>query len=258
VTADCLASCISSELDLGVKATATFTSKEATVSPKPYFGVSATRHSMFVKLTSSEHESPLEYPEQAWEDFIEKYTPLIFGVCKTFAIQNADAEDITQSTILKVLSELKQGKFAYDSQHRFRGWLATVTGNAIRDGFRKMKRMRHGQQDFLEAIPEESLVDALEHEVHQRYLLGQSLDRLKEVSNPEHWRVFQVRVLEERTTKEAAKILGKSEGSIDVTCSRLRLKLKTISDQLLRESEQLGIPTKQPPSKRTFGKSDQQ
>jgi DNA-directed RNA polymerase specialized sigma24 family protein len=81
----------------------------------------------------------------------------------------------------------------------------------------------------------------MEQEVHQKYLLGQALEILKASVNDENWRVFQVRVLEARTTKEAAKILGKSEGSIDVTCSRMRLKLKSISDQLIRESDQLGI-----------------
>lgn len=210
------------------------------MSSRPYFGVSATRHSMFIKLNPLD-DGTLEDADQAWGDFIEKYSPLIFGVCKTFSLQNADAEDITQSTILKVLSELKHGKFTYDSQHRFRSWLATVTGNAIRDGFRKMKRMRHEQQELLDSIPEESLVDAMEQEVHQKYLLGQALEILKASVNDENWRVFQVRVLEARTTKEAAKILGKSEGSIDVTCSRMRLKLKSISDQLIRESDQLGI-----------------
>ena len=211
------------------------------MSSKPYFGVSATRHSMFVKLAPRDLHSPVEDSDQAWEDFIEKYTPLIFGVCKAFAIQNADAEDITQSTILKVLSEFKQGKFSYDSQHRFRSWLATVTGNAIRDSFRKMKRVQHTPHEYLDSIPEESLVEAMEQEVHQKYLLGQALEQLKETVQPDHWQIFQVRVLEGRTAKEAAKLLGKSEGNIDVICSRLRLKLKAISDKLIHESDQLGI-----------------
>jgi|GEM_PF-2019215 RNA polymerase sigma factor (sigma-70 family) len=207
------------------------------MSSRPYFGVSATRFSMFAKLAPSGQDQPTEEFENAWREFINKYTPLLFGVCRSFGIQNSDAEDITQSTILKVISLLREEKFEYDSQHHFRAWLSTVTSNAIRDGYRKMKRVQHDCQEYLDSIPENTLATKVELEVNQEYLLSQALERLEERSNPDHWQVFKVRVLENRSTIEAAKILSKSPGNVDVICSRRRIELRRIWDELICESE---------------------
>lgn len=211
------------------------------MSSRPYFGVSATRFSMFAKLAPSGQDKPTDEFEKAWHEFIEKYTPLLFGICRSFGLQNSDAEDITQTTILKVITLIKEKKFEYDSQHRFRAWLSTVTSNAIRDGYRKMKRVQHDCQEYLDSIPEEALATKIEQEVSYEYLLSQALERLEERSNPEHWQVFKVRVLENRSTIEAAKILEKSPGNVDVICSRRRIELRKIWDELICESENSGV-----------------
>lgn len=211
------------------------------MSSRPYFGVSATRFSMFAKLAPSDQVQPSEEFEKAWREFIDKYTPLLFGVCRSFGLQNSDTQDITQSTILKVLKLLKENEFEYDSQHRFRAWLSTVTSNSIRDGYRKLKRVQHDCQDYLDSIPEDSLAIKIEQEVNFEYLLSQALERLEKRSNPDHWQVFKVRVLENRSTIEAAKILAKSPGNIDVICSRRRIELRKIWDELICESENSGV-----------------
>src|SRR5262245_1522173 len=66
--------------------------------------------------------------QQAWRDFVERYAPTIHGWCRHWQLQEADAEDVTQSVLLILATRMKT--FAYDPSGRFRAWLRTVARHA--------------------------------------------------------------------------------------------------------------------------------
>ena len=62
---------------------------------------------------------------QAWSQFVEIYTPLIYGFARKHGLQDADASDLTQD-VLRVVAKTIRG-LDYDQQRgSFRGWLFTV------------------------------------------------------------------------------------------------------------------------------------
>src|SRR5262245_46437929 len=69
--------------------------------------------------------------EQAWDRFVECYGPQIYNWCRQWALQQADAEDVTQNVLLRLATKLRT--FTYDPKRSFRGWLRTVTRNALSD-----------------------------------------------------------------------------------------------------------------------------
>src|SRR5438128_4730080 len=76
----------------------------------------------------------------AWQEFVDCYGPKIFRWCRQGGMQEADAEDLTQTILLKLLRVMQT--FEYDSTMRFRSWLRTVVQNAWHDLVRTLQRTK--------------------------------------------------------------------------------------------------------------------
>src|SRR5436190_17552380 len=81
-----------------------------------------TRASLLARLGCE----PLD--QAAWNEFVECYAPKIYSWCRHYNLQEADAQDVTQSVLLKLAVEMRT--FRYDPSRSFRGWLRTLTHNA--------------------------------------------------------------------------------------------------------------------------------
>ncbi len=79
--------------------------------------------------------------QSAWQEFVERYGPKIYGWCRKWNLQTADAEDVTQNVLVRLASRLRT--FVYDPGLSFRGWLKTLTWHALSDYM--SARQRPGQ-----------------------------------------------------------------------------------------------------------------
>ena len=68
---------------------------------------------------------------EAWERFVDLYRPKIYGWCRVWGLQEADAEDVAQDVITKLTQ--KMAHFDYDRTRCFRAWLKTITQHALSD-----------------------------------------------------------------------------------------------------------------------------
>ncbi len=68
---------------------------------------------------------------EAWERFVELYRPKIYGWCRVWGLQEADAEDVAQDVIAKLTQKMTH--FDYDRTRCFRAWLKTITQHALSD-----------------------------------------------------------------------------------------------------------------------------
>jgi RNA polymerase sigma-70 factor (ECF subfamily) len=62
------------------------------------------------------------HDEAAWTLFVKRYGPVILGWARKWKLQKADAEEVTQNVLLKLMTELKQFEYNPD-RGRFRGFL---------------------------------------------------------------------------------------------------------------------------------------
>ncbi len=67
--------------------------------------------------------------ELAWARFVELYGTKIRRWCRRWGLQDADTEDVTQEVLARLAQKL--GAFHYDPSRSFRGWLRTITHNAL-------------------------------------------------------------------------------------------------------------------------------
>lgn len=60
--------------------------------------------------------------EQAWDELVERYSPLIWSICRRYRLGRADAEDAAQSVWLQLVDQLA----ALRDPAALPGWLATA------------------------------------------------------------------------------------------------------------------------------------
>jgi len=132
--------------------------------------------------------------EDAWRDFVDRYGVRIRAWCLNRKLSPTDADDVTQEVLLRLAKYM--GKFDYDSNQSFRGWLRRVTENAVRD-FAKSRSNPDavGGTAILERINEvqapQSLVERLE-EVFDLELLEEAMSRVSSRVNSQRWLAWQL------------------------------------------------------------------
>ncbi len=67
----------------------------------------------------------------AWQRFAEQYGPRIVDWGRRWGLQPADAEDLAQTVMLKLVGAMQ--RFEYDPSQRYLAWLKTVVHNAWKD-----------------------------------------------------------------------------------------------------------------------------
>ena len=168
----------------------------------------------------------LAKPDQAaWGEFVERYGRKIYGWCRHWGLQEADAEDVTQDVLLKLAEKMKT--FAYDATGSFRAWLKTLTHHAWQDFVESRRRAGAGQggTEVLETLHQtearDTLVSALDEE-YERDLLDEALARVRLRVQPHTWQAFHLLAVEGRSGAEAAALLGMKVAAVFVARSKVQ------------------------------------
>jgi RNA polymerase sigma-70 factor (ECF subfamily) len=147
-------------------------------------------------------------PDQsAWAEFAERYGRKVYLWCLHWGLQQADAEDVTQTVLLKLAVRMKE--FEYDPARSFRAWLKTVAHHAWRDLVDAQRRAgASGDRAALETAEAcEDLSRNLE-EQFERELLERAMQAVRPRVAPHNWEAFRLTALEGVAAPEAARQLG--------------------------------------------------
>ena len=124
------------------------------------------------------------------------------------------AEDLTADVFHKALANLKN----YESRGAFASWLFTIAANAVTDQWKRAAREAPGPED----PPEIGVTHDLEA-IEDRARLFRLVDRLP----GEQRRVIFERFVEQRSIREIAEQLGRSEGAVKQLQLRALQKLRS-------------------------------
>ncbi len=93
-----------------------------------------TRHSLLSRLKNWDDQD-------SWRLFFDTYWKLIHSVARRAGLDEAEAQEAVQETVLSVAKEMPKGR--YDkTKGTFKGWLLTITRRRIADQMRKRYRSR--------------------------------------------------------------------------------------------------------------------
>jgi RNA polymerase sigma factor (sigma-70 family) len=178
--------------------------------------------------------SLLPADQAAWAEFAERYGRKIYGWCRHWKLQEADAEEVTQEVLLKLARKMQT--FVYDPSRSFRAWLKTVTHHAWRDFVDGRRRTQSGSGDpqvleMLQTIQAgDNLVEQLDDEF-ARELLDEALARVRVRVQPHTWKAFQLLAFEGLSGAEAASRLNMKIATVFVARSKVQ---KMIHEELRR------------------------
>jgi RNA polymerase sigma factor (sigma-70 family) len=142
--------------------------------------------------------------EDAWRRFVNRYGELIFGWCGRWGLQSADAQDVTQTIMLKLVRALQT--FDYDPAQSFRGWLKTLTHHAWHD---LVTANRAAAADAaLATVPAHDDLVARIEAGFDRELMEHAMTRVRLRVQPQTWNAFRLTAIDGVPAAEAAATLG--------------------------------------------------
>ena len=192
-----------------------------------------TRSSLLAQVRSPDNR-------EAWEQFVLIYRPVIYRMARRRGMQDADAQDIVQTVLMRVAGAINRWEKT-EPGTRFRYWLRRVAKNAI---FTALSRSPNDAasggsniQDLLSKHPE--IAPDVDQELGLEYMREQYLRAAVIVQtdvDTETWRAFELSLIEGRSCDEVAELIGKSIGTVYAARSRVMRRLRD-QVQRLEESE---------------------
>ncbi len=146
--------------------------------------------------------------EAAWSGFVARDGPKIYGWCRRWGLQEADAADVTQSVLLRLAGKMRD--FVYDPGRSFRGWLKTLAHHAWSDFLESRRRsgMSPGAGEILERLQTIEARDDLSGKLEEEFdceLLDEAMARVRLQVAPAKWEVFRLMAIDGMPGKEVAK-----------------------------------------------------
>jgi RNA polymerase sigma factor (sigma-70 family) len=137
--------------------------------------------------------------EIAWGDFVRRYGSLILQWCRKWKLQEADAQDVTQTVLVKLAEKMRT--FEYDASRSFRAYLKTLTNYALCDFLESRKRHNAaaGGSVALEMLHTVEASDDLVQQLNEAFdqeLLEQAMQRVQTRVEPRTWDAFCLTAME--------------------------------------------------------------
>jgi RNA polymerase sigma-70 factor (ECF subfamily) len=189
-------------------------------------------------------KSPSSRP-QACAAFDRLYRPTVVAWARGLGLQHADAEEVTQVILHRLLESLRA--FDYDpAEGRFRGYLARVLRNAVADHFRERSRRPELQgaggtsaQELLQQVAAaadgsaEGLATAMT--APRETAEWEAVCRVKARVEAATWECFRLSEVEGWSGEEVARATGKKEGAVYTAVHRVWKLIADERERVLRE-----------------------
>jgi RNA polymerase sigma factor (sigma-70 family) len=160
----------------------------------------------------------------AWQDFVRRYRPRIYAHCVACALQPADAEDVTQAVLVKLIARMRE--FRYDPAQSFRAWLRTVTRNVLCDLMAERRRERgSGDNAVVRLLENLEAREGLANQVDETFaqeLLDEAVRWVRTQVTDQHWEIFRLTAMDGLPGAETGKRLGISAATVYMIKSRVQ------------------------------------
>lgn len=154
----------------------------------------------------------LAQPNQpdAWQRFVQLYTPLLHTWAKRLGLQEQDTLDLVQDVFTTLLQKLPE--FRYEPGKSFRAWLRMLLRNRWFDIHRRAQKVQSADEAALAA-----LADSAEEfwEVdYRQHLVKRALELMQADFQPTTWKACWEVVVCDRPAAEVAAELGLTVGAV--------------------------------------------
>jgi len=168
----------------------------------------ATNPTIFLRLKNSQ-PAPREL---AWNDFHQRYAPIIAGFARRLGAQQQDIDDVVQDVLLGFFA--KAPTFVYDpGKGRFRGYLKVCTYRAL--GRRLGKNSKFQGRPLDQVDPDELAVDQVWNDLWEQELVRRALDEIRQqMGQTKTFLAFEQYVVYDKAAQDVATNLGMHLNSV--------------------------------------------
>jgi RNA polymerase sigma-70 factor (ECF subfamily) len=187
-----------------------------------------TRESLLRRLKSWDDQ-------ESWGDFFNTYWRLIYSAALKAGLNEAQAQDVVQDTIIVVAKKMKD--FTYDrAMDSFKGWLLYLTRKRIALEYRRKERERITSDSAeptdwtLEAkdLPDPAGFDlqSVWEQEWERNLWEAAITRVKKEVNAKQFQMFDLYTIKEKSAQEVARQLNVPVAQVYLAKHRISSLLK--------------------------------
>lgn len=214
---------------------------ESTAPPDPADDLLPTRHSLLTRLKDWNDQD-------GWREFFDTYWRLIFNVARRAGLNEAEAQDVVQETLLGVAK--KMPGFHYDpAKGSFKAWLLLNVRSRITDHWRRRARRDRHQADlppengseteFLHRQPDsaDAGFDALWQKEWDSNLIHAALERTKAKVSARQFLIFDLATLKEAPLGQITRTLGVNLAQVYLAKHRVGKVFKAELERLRKLAE---------------------
>jgi RNA polymerase sigma factor (sigma-70 family) len=179
----------------------------------------ATRHSLLLRITNLQDQ-------EGWKEFFDTYWKLIYQTAIKAGLNDAEAQDAVQDTVMSVMKKLSASK--YDrTKGAFKPWLLKLTRWKIVDQFRKRQRGISGARGrresgtstrtaTIERLPGPGGFEAMWDEEWESNLMDAAIERTKKKVDAKQYQMFDLYFFKSWPVSKVAATLKVSAASVYV------------------------------------------
>jgi RNA polymerase sigma-70 factor, ECF subfamily len=170
----------------------------------------------------------------AWQRFVDLYTPLLLFWARRAGLQEQDAADLAQDVFATLLWKLPELNYQPGEQGgRFRAWLRTIALNKWRDSLKKRRVPIADGAAGLSDVAGPDDFEALWEAEHQQRLVARALELMQVDFEPTTWKACWELVAQGRPAADVARELGISPNAVYIAKGRVLRRLRQELDGLL-------------------------
>lgn len=187
-----------------------------------------TRQSLLTRLKNWDDQ-------EGWHEFFNTYWRLLYGVARKAGLNDAEAQDAVQITVIAVAEKMRRGEFKYDPARSFKAWLLTLTQWRISDQFRKRQLLseRHpeveGKTDLMEGVSDAAAEERLAQNWDADWrenLMQVALEKVKPRVSARTFQIFQLHVRQDWPVEKVAQTLGVGKAQVHLAKHRISIMVR--------------------------------
>jgi RNA polymerase sigma-70 factor (ECF subfamily) len=181
--------------------------------------------------------------QRTWEEFVKRFSGVIYKWCQQRGLQKADSEDVTQDIFVGLLDGVR----TFDrARGHFLPWLYSVAHNRIHDWCKKAdhRQTKLGTEAVRKQLAEEAARGDLEARLNEEFdleLLEVAEARVRIRVNPQTWDAYRLVKKQGQPLKEAAHELGLPVGHVSRYANRVVQLMREEIRKLQRDLERGGL-----------------
>lgn len=174
--------------------------------------------------------------DRTWSLFTERFRPAIIGFARRIGLDEVEAEDAAQTTLLAFAESYRAGRYDRD-RGSLTSWLFTIAWRRVMDVHRD-KGKRRGtvlcgggdQGPELADLADPDVQKDLWDESWEAALLEQCLRQVRREVTSQTYRAFELVTIEEKDTESAATELGVTKNAVFIAKYRVLRRLKQLRE----------------------------